>query len=965
MSKRFRTKKLLTAAALLTAFSMPSQAFVGVLAEVAIKAAAAAIDAAAVRARWGDLIDGNKAAAAGDYEKAFRAVEQGFKERAEKNGANVDFDEVIRLARLNIYATKPETAKAFEQLLASQESRFLNSKNPLISAHYYLYRTSVADKLDKRNLKRYYLRKTIDEAKLVVERPIEGIAFWDRFSLTNAGTLATQMGKNMEIELYLHYVNLVSSEAFDSWVNGQDLEALELKRQANAMMDRIISDIKALDAKNEVSDDWDNERHGVAHYAYYAGDAGPSETLLGTLGQFPKIYAVADVLLRMGRYEDAEIIVKAQLSNLEKTPNALLENRVLQTALYAQATFAQGKHAKAESILTTTIERLRSEVKSKDIQSLTASELERLALMQVFFAQLNLKQQGQTEIARQEFAKGIEYLSIYLSSHNKLPLRRFGVSEEFWLGMLGDQFATLANNPANSEQILEAMQLIKNSQVADILSQVATRFSAEEGEMAQLIRVGQDITQENRAIEKQLASFPPGQLPNATIEILRKRRQELVQQLKANREELTKRFPQYMELTRSSFVSTKELRSLLAANEALVSWFIGETESVLLLAKASSVQVFKLKTGRTEISTLIGQLHKDLDPNTGDLNNFDFAKAYRLYEQLLKPAEDALRGIGHLQVVTDGVLSSLPLAVLITREAKESQVNFGNAQWLIKRHAFNALPAISSLRALRATARPTAAQQAFVGVGDPLFADHPAIGGTPTRSAKRIVATRGLFSTGLADPKVLRSVPSLPETADELKDIAKSLGASTQSLYLREAATERNVRNLPLKNYRVIAFATHGIMSDEIKGVGEPGLLLTPPERPTEDDDGVLTASEIAKLKLDADWTLLSACNTAASDGKPDAEGLTGLAKAFAYAGARTLVVSHWSVPSESTAALTSKMFQTHAAGGVSKAEAHRQAMLHVMRMANGRFAHPSYWGAFFVVGDGGEKNIPFAKRGS
>lgn len=963
MNKRFRTKKLLTVAAMLAALSTPSQAFVGVLAEVAIRAAAAAIDAAAVRARWGDLIDGNKAATAGDIEKAFRIVEQGFMERAEKNGANIDFDEVIRLARLNIYATKPETALAFEQLLASQESRFLNSKNPLISAHYYLYRTSAADKQDKRNLKRYYLRKTIDEAKLVVDRPIEGIAFWDRFSLTRAGTLATQMGKNMEIELYLHYVSLVSSEAFDSWVAGQDLEALELKRQANAMMDKIISDIKALDSKNELNEDWDSERHGVAHYAYYAGEAGSPEALLGTLGQFPKVFAVTDVLLRMGRYEDAEIIAKAQIFNLEKLPNAPLENRVLQSALYAQATFAQGKHARAESAISKTLERLQADLKGKDIQGLTASELERLALMQVFYAQLKLKQPGQAERAHQEFAKAVEYLSVYLSTHNKLPLRRFGVSEEFWQGMLGDQFAALASNSSNAEQILEAMQLIKNSQVADVLSQVATRFSADEGEMAQLIRVGQDINQENRAIEKQLASTGSGQLPEPTISTLRNRRQELAQQLKANREELTKRFPQYMELTRPSFVSTKELQSLLASNEALLSWFVGENESVLLLAKSSKVQIFKLNTGRTEISALIGKLHKDLDPNSGDLSSFDYATAYQLYEKLLKPAEDALRGIGHLQVVTDGVLSSLPLSVLITREANGAQNNFGNAPWLIKRHAFNALPAISSLRALRATARPTGAKQPFVGVGDPLFADHPAVGGTVTRSTTRLVRTRGLFSTGLADPKVLRSVPSLPETADELRDIAKSLGASSQSLYLREAATEKNVRALPLNNYRVIAFATHGIVSDEIKGVGEPGLLLTPPEKPTEEDDGVLTASEIAKMKLDADWTLLSACNTAASDGKPGAEGLSGLAKAFAYAGARTLVVSHWSVPSESTAALTGKMFQSHAEGGVSKAEAHRQAMLHVMRMESGRFAHPSFWGAFFIVGDGGEKNIPPTKK--
>ena len=72
----------------------------------------------------------------------------------------------------------------------------------------------------------------------------------------------------------------------------------------------------------------------------------------------------------------------------------------------------------------------------------------------------------------------------------------------------------------------------------------------------------------------------------------------------------------------------------------------------------------------------------------------------------------------------------------------------------------------------------------------------------------------------------------------------------------------------------MVAFATHGLVAGELEGVSEPALVLTPPAEGTETDDGLLTASEVAQLKLNADWVILSACNTDAADGTPGANGL-------------------------------------------------------------------------------------------
>lgn len=147
-------------------------------------------------------------------------------------------------------------------------------------------------------------------------------------------------------------------------------------------------------------------------------------------------------------------------------------------------------------------------------------------------------------------------------------------------------------------------------------------------------------------------------------------------------------------------------------------------------------------------------------------------------------------------------------------------------------------------------------------------------------------------------------------------------------------------------------------MAGELNGLGEPGLILSPPSRGTVEDDGYLAASEVAQLKLNADWVVLSACNTAASDGATGAEGLSGLSKAFFYAGARSLLVSHWRVSSLATVPLTTVMLKEYkAAPGQGKAEAQRKSMLSLMNTpGHPEYAHPFFWAPFVVVGEGGAR---------
>jgi CHAT domain-containing protein len=164
---------------------------------------------------------------------------------------------------------------------------------------------------------------------------------------------------------------------------------------------------------------------------------------------------------------------------------------------------------------------------------------------------------------------------------------------------------------------------------------------------------------------------------------------------------------------------------------------------------------------------------------------------------------------------------------------------------------------------------------------------------------------------------------------------------------------------MDLSRYRVVAFATHGLMAGSFKGLGEPALVLTPPELGSEADDGLLTASEITQLKLDADWVILSACNTAGPDGTPGAEGFSGLAKAFFYAGSRSLLVSHWPVVSVAAVKLTTRMFdEIERSPSIRRAEALRRSMVALMEDEDAEYAHPMFWAPFSIVGEGGRVSI-------
>lgn len=210
----------------------------------------------------------------------------------------------------------------------------------------------------------------------------------------------------------------------------------------------------------------------------------------------------------------------------------------------------------------------------------------------------------------------------------------------------------------------------------------------------------------------------------------------------------------------------------------------------------------------------------------------------------------------------------------------------------------------------------------------------------------------------------LAMLPRLPDTRQELLAMARALDADpTKALYLGRDANEKNVETLDLSRYRIVAFATHGLVPGDIDGLTQPALALTAPEVAGISGDGLLTMEKILALKLDADWIVLSACNTAAGSGA-GAEAASGLGSAFFYAGTRALLVTNWSVHSASARELVSDLFRRQRDNpDLSRGEALRQAMMALIDGAGFvdgaghtlfAYAHPLFWAPYSVIGDGG-----------
>jgi CHAT domain-containing protein len=469
------------------------------------------------------------------------------------------------------------------------------------------------------------------------------------------------------------------------------------------------------------------------------------------------------------------------------------------------------------------------------------------------------------------------------------------------------------------------------------------------------VRKDQDLAAETERLDKAIVeavSKEPSKRDSIAEQRIRDRLDEASKERNDLQQVFVRDFPNYAALSKPEPLTAKEIQSLLDNDEALVVIDLDEYSYVWVVTK-DRADWKAILISAAQASKTIETLRAGLNPYPDSPKTFDRALAYQLYRQVLGPVEGIISQKTRLSFVLGGALTSLPPQVLLMSDPEGKDL--ASLDWLVRKYAITILPSVASLKVLRGGNAVTVAAKPMIGFGDPIF-DRAAQTNAKQQAGALNRSLTTFYRGVTADTQALaKALPPLPETADELRAIAKTLKGSPEDIKLGDAASVTTVKRELLDNYRVVYFATHALVAGEVeqfaKVKAEASLVMSIPEKPSEDDDGLLRASEVATLKLNADFVVLSACNTAAGD-KPGAEALSGLARAFFYAGAKSLIVSHWNVDSQSAVDLMIGLFDALKMNPhLSHAEALRASMLRMITKGP-YWAQPKLWAPFIVVGE-------------
>ena len=408
-------------------------------------------------------------------------------------------------------------------------------------------------------------------------------------------------------------------------------------------------------------------------------------------------------------------------------------------------------------------------------------------------------------------------------------------------------------------------------------------------------------------------------------------------------------YPSYNSLVAPFPISLSDTQALLAPDEAVVLIHPTANGTYIFCVRQNDAQWYRSDATGDDLTAEVDSLRFALDPGRDALRGkpsardlpaaFVFSRqtAYKIYQQVLAPAAPLLAGARVVYVSSSGALSYLPLSVLVTKPPVGDDSNLKDVRrtdWLVRSYALATLPSVNSLKFLRHTTTTTTGG-AFIGFGSP-----------DLNAAERA-----------------NDLEPLPGAKTELQAMAKLFAPNKDKsqapvLFLGGQATEKTLRTADLSAVRILAFATHALRAGDVDGLDEPALVLSddPASKDDSNDDGLLTASEAATLHLNADWVILSACNTAAGRKKAGEQGdevLSGLARGFFASGARSLIVSHWRIQDAQAARLTSAAVRYYVVGHEGRADALRSAMLDMLDDHHDpQSAEPANWGAMVVVGE-------------
>jgi len=712
-------------------------------------------------------------------------------------------------------------------------------------------------------------------------------------------------------------------------------------------------------------------RAAIGGYRVYGFNCWQLDLNLAHLG-------LAKALLAQGRPAEALEQFEIIRNNLQNTPR-IFKLRFANDPDWAYALLANKEYSRAEKKLTNALKTAGNQYGANHY---------RTAEIRGLLATAQYRQQN-SSVAEKNFNSSVPLLlkrsraSGAEAGAQVAFNRRLRVIVEAYMALIA---ANQEDMKTAAEKTFLLADAIRGHAVQQAVAASSTRIAAKDRRLADLVRQEQDagkkITALNAVLLNSEAQSDGGGKRTEALENeinqLRQAREVILEEIEAD-------FPAYAELTRPRPKKLSALQATLQKDEALLAFYSGhETTFVWSLSGTGRLGFAAIPIGENAIAGDVQNIRNSVTPQGTSLDAlppFDITTAHRFFQSLLEPVRSSWKQAKHLIIIPDGPLGHLPFALLPTA-GKELKLNkkpplseYRQIPWLVRDYSVTVLPSPGSLITLRSLPQTNPTRRALAGFGDPVFNKEQALVASAGHSTpgSPAIATRAIRITkeasldeGQLTSATLEMLQPLPDTREEVLSIARALKADvSKDVYLGQAASELIVKKTDLSDRRVLVFATHGLVPGDLDGLRQPALALSSPTVTGDtDNDGILTMGEIMGLRLNADWVVLSACNTAAGEGA-GSEAVSGLGQAFFYAGTRALLVSNWPVESASARMLTTELFkQQEADPTLSRAVALQKSMLKLLdngvyrdpktNQAVYAYAHPMFWAPFTLVGEGG-----------
>lgn len=383
-------------------------------------------------------------------------------------------------------------------------------------------------------------------------------------------------------------------------------------------------------------------------------------------------------------------------------------------------------------------------------------------------------------------------------------------------------------------------------------------------------------------------------------------------------------------LLRPPHLDLPRIQALLDEDTQLLEYALGARQSYVWVVSATELRAFTLAP-RADIIAAAQAVHEDL--GSASTASLPVARERRqaLARLVLEPAASALTA-RRIVVVATGPLALIPFATLPIPERSP-------AAPMLSRYEIVHVPSATTLSAMRTlSARRSPPRKTAVVLADPIFE------GTDPRAqgAQQVPAT----GARRAATELGRSFPRLPFSRMEAAAISAMLPGKVTML-TDGAAIRARVLGSALADYRVVHFATHGLVHPEIASLSS--IVLSFVDQTGAPQDPFVRLSDIYEMRLNADVVVLSACSTAMGKNVPG-EGPIGLARAFMYAGAPRVIASLWQVNDNATAELMKRFYHGMLLDRLTPAAALRRAQLQIAAVP--RWASPYFWAPFVLQGD-------------